>query len=897
MSRGKGKRFRRGGRGGGEPDAKRSRDANGGQVDGWWQFAPGQVPKNEKFEQYYKAQNIIPEEDFQLFLDTLNKSLPATFRINPLAPEADAIRNRLKTDPEFSKEFTLDDGTVVPAPRPLSWYEDAWQLGYGKPDLRKNNSLKKFHEWIVVMTSNGGISRQEAVSMIPPMLLDVQPHHYVLDMCAAPGSKTAQLLEALHIGELAGKQPATGLVIANDCDSKRAYMLTHQVQRLRSTSIVVTCHDAQLFPNLNKGGYITANSAPSTPEEEAAFQLMKEAPAGKYQRTPGCFDRVLADVPCSGDGTARKNGDVLIRWTPSGALALHPLQIQIAMRGLALLKVGGLMAYSTCSLNPIEDEAVVAEVLRRCGGAVELVDVSHLLPNLKRSDGIFTWKVLDKDMREYESFEASQERNPQGNTYRGARKLTASMFPPSLEVARDQYKLNRCMRVLPHAQDTGGFFICVLKKTAPLPSSKPWFQPESLDQNAPSVPQGDGAAVDSEDEIDNATVKPFYGLAGHGDAASAPSPAADPTATPAADTDAKTEIDAGAEDVTPTTETPAPVQDDDSEAEDATPSTGNSAADTAGANPKLHRDGKGRVLSGRYELTVFSPIGQEQADAIRQGLGLHPDFPMHMLHNRVDGGGSLTLMSGAVSTDVIPHQRTSDGNGRVKLINAGIKILQETKGSEKRYFEKHDATAAEGEEVSERKDSSSSFLGIRIIQEGLSLLAPWMSRQIVHVSGNELVTLLKFRGQFVTIDTFTPRLQAALKAVKMGSFAVIVNPAIDGHESATTITGKAGDSTSTEMPDWVHTVNVDNEGSCAPREVVPIAYEAAIAPILKQHYVQEGDNLVFRPSQRIFPGDNPISRVFLSMWKGRHKYNLMINAPDTKGLVELLKAANYHNAV
>jgi 16S rRNA C967 or C1407 C5-methylase (RsmB/RsmF family) len=52
-----------------------------------------------------------------------------------------------------------------------------------------------------------------------------------------------------------------------------------------------------------------------------------------------------------------------------------------------------LEVYSTCSLNPIEDEAVVAEVLRRCGGALELVDVSDILPALKRVPGLTTWKV------------------------------------------------------------------------------------------------------------------------------------------------------------------------------------------------------------------------------------------------------------------------------------------------------------------------------------------------------------------------------------------------------------------------------------------------------------------------------------------------------------------------
>jgi 16S rRNA C967 or C1407 C5-methylase (RsmB/RsmF family) len=57
------------------------------------------------------------------------------------------------------------------------------------------DSLKGLHEWMVKNTDNGNITRQEAVSMVPPLALDVKPHHRCLDMCAAPGSKTSQLLE------------------------------------------------------------------------------------------------------------------------------------------------------------------------------------------------------------------------------------------------------------------------------------------------------------------------------------------------------------------------------------------------------------------------------------------------------------------------------------------------------------------------------------------------------------------------------------------------------------------------------------------------------------------------------------------------------------------------------
>ena len=63
--------------------------------------------------------------------------------------------------------------------------------------LKKNLGLKQIHKLVIAMADSGLITRQEIVSMIPPLLLDVHADHSVLDMCAAPGSKTAQLIELI----------------------------------------------------------------------------------------------------------------------------------------------------------------------------------------------------------------------------------------------------------------------------------------------------------------------------------------------------------------------------------------------------------------------------------------------------------------------------------------------------------------------------------------------------------------------------------------------------------------------------------------------------------------------------------------------------------------------------
>ncbi|KAK6010901.1 hypothetical protein OSTOST_24028, partial [Ostertagia ostertagi] len=121
-----------------------------------------------------------------------------------------------------------------------------------------------------------------------------------------------------------------GMLIANDVDKKRCYMLIHQtLKRFHTSNCVVICEDAARMPVLK----------------------------GKDD-VPLKFDRILCDVICSGDGTLRKNPEIWGKWTPQDGLGLHRMQLSIARRGAAMLKVGGRLVYSTCSMNPIEDEAV-----------------------------------------------------------------------------------------------------------------------------------------------------------------------------------------------------------------------------------------------------------------------------------------------------------------------------------------------------------------------------------------------------------------------------------------------------------------------------------------------------------------------------------------------------------
>ncbi|KAJ3343499.1 tRNA (cytosine(34)-C(5))-methyltransferase [Gonapodya sp. JEL0774] len=393
--------------------------------------------ENERFESYYKAQAILSETEWPEFMESLRKPLPTTFRITGSRKVSADLRDSMVREHIPHLRVIEIDGEKVEPPSPIPWYPNnlGWQCQFSRNALRKLPEMAQFHQFLISETEVGNISRQEAVSMIPPLLLDVQPHHIVFDMCAAPGSKTAQIIEAVHRDE----GFITGLVVANDADNNRSHMLVRQTKRLQSEALLVTNHEAQMMPTL----YIQEN--------------------GKTERL--AFDRILCDVPCSGDGTLRKNKLIWRKWTVGNAHGLHPLQIQILLRGCQLLRVGGRLVYSTCSFNPIENEAVVAEVLRVTEGGLGCL-LGKFVP------------VFDQGTHSISQPVGSQVVSNRGNPYETMEsvpsaeraKLSPSMFSKNVT---SEMNIDRCLRVYPHMQDTGGFFIAVMRKVSPYSGPSP----------------------------------------------------------------------------------------------------------------------------------------------------------------------------------------------------------------------------------------------------------------------------------------------------------------------------------------------------------------------------------------------------------------------------------------
>ncbi|KAM0791035.1 hypothetical protein ACM66B_004331 [Microbotryomycetes sp. NB124-2] len=477
----RGKKGGRGGRGG-----NNSRPRANARADRW---ADPEL-KSEKFESYYKAQNIVPQDEWEQLMAALREPLPTTFRITASRDIAPRLQQMIKD--EFVPYLTgiEYEGVPLDAPKPLEWYPQgfAWSLKAPRQAIRKQEAFKRFQHFLVHEAEVGNISRQEAVSMIPPLMLDVQPEHYVLDMCAAPGSKSVQLLEALQIpaGSSSSVHAAAtlppGLLIANDSDAKRCHLLVHQsLHRVPGSNMMVTNHDATQLPGLR----LPADMLPN---------------AEKRKYTPVLFDRILADVPCSGDGTMRKNVGIWKDFTAGNGIGLHALQLRILMRGIALLKPGGRLVYSTCSMNPIENEAVVSAALDACSD-MSLLDVSADLPGLKRRPGMTTWQVLDNSMTSppHPDDEKTNDSTTTADDF-GSRKRKSwarTLWPNGKEAERN---LDRCLRVYPHLQDTGGFFVAVLQKAgSPAASSngaqrRPLETEESSDAKRAKIDEVEGAA-------------------------------------------------------------------------------------------------------------------------------------------------------------------------------------------------------------------------------------------------------------------------------------------------------------------------------------------------------------------------------------------------------------------
>ena len=176
----------------------------------------------------------------------------------------------------------------------------------------------------------GAFYIQAKAPMLAVEALAPQPGERVLDLCAAPGGKTTQI--AAHMQN-------SGLLVANEMSKKRIPALVGNLERCGAGNVVIT-----------------------------------QAPGNMLARYfHNFFDRILLDAPCSGDGIVRKNLNMLRYWSPQDAQRQAQIQIGLLRAAFHMLRPGGTLVYSTCSLSIEENEHVLLALIKRYGNAVEIL--------------------------------------------------------------------------------------------------------------------------------------------------------------------------------------------------------------------------------------------------------------------------------------------------------------------------------------------------------------------------------------------------------------------------------------------------------------------------------------------------------------------------------------------
>ncbi|MDK2908141.1 MAG: tRNA (cytosine49-C5)-methyltransferase [Candidatus Woesearchaeota archaeon] len=298
------------------------------------------------FEERYRK---IFGPDYDLFLEYSFMFPRRAIRVNTLRGSIQEVKE------ELCKIWKLE---------PIPWCKEGFWIEGERRDI--GNHL--FHQL-------GKYYVQEPASMIPAIALGPQPDEFVIDMAAAPGSKTTQI---------AAMMKNRGCIIANEIDTKRLKMLNSNLQRCFVMNTIIT----------NMNGIAFAN---------------------KKMR----FDRVLIDAPCSGTGTIRKSFLTLRMWNERMIEKLSRLQLRLLENGFEILKRGGVVVYSTCSLEPFENERVISMFLKGRDDAI----VEEIEMDVKR----------DRPILEFE-----------GERY--------------------DNEVRKCLRISPQRNNTDGFFVCRIKK-------------------------------------------------------------------------------------------------------------------------------------------------------------------------------------------------------------------------------------------------------------------------------------------------------------------------------------------------------------------------------------------------------------------------------------------------
>lgn len=272
-----------------------------------------------------KMQKLLPDEkDFAAF-EKVIREYPRNFiRCNTLKINSEELLKKLK------KKWKV----VQP-------FNDYPEIMVVESDLQPGE-LGRALEHVI-----GYYYVQEISSMLSVLALDPKPGEFVLDMCAAPGSKTTQI---------AARMENSGTIIANELQLGRIKILSANTQRCGVSNAILTKKDGvALCYRFAKAGFK--------------------------------FDKILLDAPCSGEGTLRSSPKTFKMWNPKMIGWFSKIQRRMLEASLQCLKKGGVLVYSTCTHSPEENEKIIDYALRNFPVKVEEIK----LP-LKCRAGITDWE-------------------------------------------------------------------------------------------------------------------------------------------------------------------------------------------------------------------------------------------------------------------------------------------------------------------------------------------------------------------------------------------------------------------------------------------------------------------------------------------------------------------------
>jgi NOL1/NOP2/sun family putative RNA methylase len=230
----------------------------------------------------------------------------AGLRVNTLKIASDDLRQRLP--------YHL---------KPLPWTQSGFRLAMAEDDPAQSpgSATTLPAPGKHVYHAAGLYYLQEPSAMAVAEMLNPGPGETVLDLCAAPGGKTT------HLAALMDNQ---GVLVANEMHPKRVWELAENLERWGARNTIIT----------------------------------NESPPRLAERLGGYFDKILVDAPCSGEGMFRKSESARRDWSPEHTVQCAQRQTAILDSAVQMLKPGGLLAYSTCTFNPLENESTLARFLK-----------------------------------------------------------------------------------------------------------------------------------------------------------------------------------------------------------------------------------------------------------------------------------------------------------------------------------------------------------------------------------------------------------------------------------------------------------------------------------------------------------------------------------------------------